>query len=377
MVKNNHRDRCPICGSREKNVYIPLCTECYPPLYKKGSYPHQKLRRRKIWKEKRTQKLNEVGNKCEWCQRSDRILSIHHPKGVDSQTYREIWFKLLNEKLDNFINEDKNRLTYANIYLQFKAKRNLIHSKKYFENQARYEFVQCCPKCGSSSYSKRSSTSTLNYKCYQCNARFSKLSTRAHLNTLEKIKSLDQLIRNSEKINPEAMSTVHRINKIVLNGFIQRLMPIFFEDLRIKYEQEVKKLITSYLDFDMTLVLCKNCHIATARGLNLCKVCNDGYHTKKYDRCSTCREKKIEETDPTARFLRKYFDLSLWDQYDRSMECECLKCGGPTFDNIDEYVVYITEEDKEKEGWIGEFCETCFQEYQMQEKKEYFVTKLI
>ncbi|HEC40134.1 hypothetical protein LCGC14_0595920 [marine sediment metagenome] len=69
MTRNKRRKICPICGVEKTHIFIPLCGECYPPMYKKGSFPHQKLRRRKIWKEKRLKKFNETGNKCECCEK--------------------------------------------------------------------------------------------------------------------------------------------------------------------------------------------------------------------------------------------------------------------------------------------------------------------
>lgn len=65
------------------------------------------------------------------------ILSIRHPSGINSQTYKVIWYKLLNERLDIFFNEDHMRLEYSNLYLQSKYKKELLKSKKYYEMKAK------------------------------------------------------------------------------------------------------------------------------------------------------------------------------------------------------------------------------------------------
>ncbi|KKN38689.1 hypothetical protein LCGC14_0750870 [marine sediment metagenome] len=59
------------------------------------------------------------------------------------------------------------------------------------------------------------------------------------------------------------------------------------------------------------------------------------------------------------------------------MEDECLKCGDFTFEHMDQYVVYLTEKDLANGIGAGDFCKECFQEYQKQENKEYFVKKLV
>ncbi len=196
------------------------------------------------------------------------------------------------------------------------------------------------------------------------------------MNTLEKIKSLDRIINQSKKVSPDIINIYNKRGRIAYAEFIQKIIPIFYEDLKTQYEKEEHKLITSYLNFDSVRVLCKGCHIATSRGLIFCKFCKDGFHTPKYDRCLKCRKKKIEETNPTARLLRKFFNISLWEQYDRNMECDCLKCGGWTFDQVQQYKVFLTKEDLTSGGSAGDFCESCFQEYQESEENGYFVKKI-
>ncbi|MBA7517949.1 hypothetical protein ES705_10014 [subsurface metagenome] len=58
------------------------------------------------------------------------------------------------------------------------------------------------------------------------------------------------------------------------------------------------------------------------------------------------------------------------------MEGECLKCGDFTYEQINQYVVYLTEKDLTNGNGVEDFCEDCFQEYQSQENKEYLVKKL-
>ena len=65
MVQNN----CVICGCPKKSTLHPLCRDCNPFLYKKGAYPHQKLRRKKTW-------LEKISNRYGWKLRTTAIRHI-------------------------------------------------------------------------------------------------------------------------------------------------------------------------------------------------------------------------------------------------------------------------------------------------------------
>ncbi len=345
-------------------------------MYKKQGYPHQKLRRRKIWKEKRLVKLDQVNHKCEWCGRSDQPLSIHHPNEINSRTYQYLWEEILEKRLESFLNGDNKRLNYATLYLQVKFEKELKRAKKFLENRAKDENVYCCHNCESRNYSKLTTSKTPKYKCYSCNSIFYRLKTRPRLVTIKKIKSLDNLIQHKKESRSSRLKIVTDIRKIIKTELIQKIIHLLYEDLKSQYKEEIQKLLTLYLNFEDTIVLCRKCHSAVRKGFTICKLCKKHYHTTAYDRCYKCHEKQIEEVNPTAKLIRKFFNISLQEQFERSAECECLKCGRPTYDQIDQYAVYLTEKDLAKEESIGEFCPICFPEYQKQEKKDYFVIKL-
>lgn len=117
------KKNCVICGKSKKSQRYPMCVDCTPFLYKKGNFPHQKLRRKKIWVEKRKEVLTKMGGKCEWCKNDQQSLAIHHPKEVNSRTYEHIWNMLLCEEIDKYLSSCQEKTVLAEKYLTKETKK--------------------------------------------------------------------------------------------------------------------------------------------------------------------------------------------------------------------------------------------------------------
>lgn len=61
-------------------------------------------------------------------------------------------------------------------------------------------------------------------------------------------------------------------------------------------EEEVKKAEEEYESLKNAIALCKRCHFASLRGMNLCPVCKNKYKALNYETCFAClpEEKKGE-----------------------------------------------------------------------------------
>jgi hypothetical protein len=363
-----------MCKKPREKFDLPLCIECSPYMYKKQRYPHQKLRRQKIWSEKRSQKLQEANNTCEWCGKTEAPFSIHHSEEVNSRTYEYIWERVLEDRVNEFINKTPDREAYSINFLLYESIKNLRKAKKYFEHRSKEEVVLRCPNCTSTNYITRK-TIAPKYKCNSCKSEFNRLKIGPSKITIHNLKNFERKIANEKsKINfpPEELHFSRYIWCILLD----RILPHFYKDCKIEYEKEVQKLLDEYLDFGKTLVLCRKCHNAISKGLRLCNDCKEHYHNIRYDRCYECNQKELAKKNPFAAKLREFFNLSLYEYEEIMMEIDCLKCGDFTFEQDKQYYVYLTEDELRTDSSIGCLCKSCYQKYQHIKEKKYFVKEI-
>lgn len=144
---------------------------------------------------------------------------------------------------------------------------------------------------------------------------------------------------------------------------------------RFKLNSLGQEIVKEYLDFSKSIVLCKKCHGTVRKGFIICKICKQHYHSPEYEQCYICHQKNIEKDNPTLKLLREYFGITLGDYRSMDFEPCCLKCGCEIWDQKEEYKVYLTKKDLEKDNCVGEICEECFQEYLRLENVKYFVKK--
>lgn len=282
---NFKNQKCIICGKAKNNHFSPMCINCSPYMYKKQSYPHQKARRRKQWKENREEVLKSRGFKCEWCGSMKKPFSIHHPSEINSRTYERIWNHIISDKIEKFLKANPKQKEWLDQFT--------LYEKQGFQKK-------------SIKYNKEK---ILNYK------------------------------------------------------IISVLLPILYEESVKEYEETVQDLIKNYIKMVNVILLCKRCHNAHRKGLKPCRICKKNFHRPNYDMCYQCHLKKEKANNSEIQKICSLFNISEEDFYVRQMEGDCLKCGCETYEEIQQYDVYLSEQDVAKENSIGCFCKKCFDEY--------------
>ena len=74
-------------------------------------------------------------------------------------------------------------------------------------------------------------------------------------------------------------------------------------------EEEIKKAEEECESLTNAIALCKRCHFASLRGMNLCPVCRNKYKSLNYETCFDClpEEKKEEVLERQKReFLGEF-----------------------------------------------------------------------
>ncbi|KKM01657.1 hypothetical protein LCGC14_1792240 [marine sediment metagenome] len=368
-LKNNN---CVICGKPKKSQLHPMCIECSPYLYKKGSFPHQKLRRRKVWLEKRREALIKVGKKCEWCENDQQNLAIHHPKEVNSRTYEHIWNQLLINEINSFLISNREKTLWAENYFKKETKKALRSSIRHFEQRAKNSMTMGCPFCAGSNYSVRK-IMTPKYKCNGCKSTFNDLKPRPRREVKDKISSLKSQLKN-EDYSKMRISGYNR--QKIFGKFSGELLPKFYQKLKLEYEKKVSGLLDDYLEMKNIKVLCIKCHSAVRLGLKFCKRCKTNYRKGRYKMCYKCHIAEKESKDPLAIRIREIFGISKQELWERNMEGECIVCGAWAFErvsNFSEYNVHLLEKDGASGECVGELCEDCYKRYNKTEVKSFIV----
>jgi hypothetical protein len=231
------KDRCCVCGKKRLNPTMLTCNNCCPFLYKEGHHPHQLLRRSNEWKEKKLRKLGEVGNKCEQCGRVDQPLSIYHIEEINYQTYKNLWDGAVKWRLLNFLSEKRERMRYADIYLDRETKKHYKKQLKFFEM-------------------RRETEERGTFRYYESD----KLKTLQSINTIKNLMKNNNLYNKLGLDKPELRVISGVYSEVHLNKLISKLIKIIFWDILEEYDERVKELLKKYLDLSSTMVFCKKCH---------------------------------------------------------------------------------------------------------------------
>ncbi len=104
------------------------------------------------------------------------------------------------------------------------------------------------------------------------------------------------------KIEPDHTDLEEQFTEVLLEdsgeGNFKKLYHEWLEETGIKelIEEEVKKTEEQCESLTNAIVLCKHCHFANLRGMNLCPVCRSKYKSVNYETCFDClpAEKRAE-----------------------------------------------------------------------------------
>ncbi|MCQ1534601.1 hypothetical protein FTO70_02620 [Methanosarcina sp. KYL-1] len=193
-------------------------------------------RNSKEWKEKRAEFLK--GKTCAWCG-SSKHLRVHNPQAASSSPSR-IRSEIYGIAYEQF------REIYRQKYQKFEVILTGKHRHKSHPNWHR--------------------TSTVH------------------------------------KIEPDHAGLEEQYREVMVEdtqeGNFKKLYNEWLEENRVKelIEEEIEKAQEEYESLENALVLCRRCHFAILRGMELCPVCKKKYKSVRYDTCFDClpEEKKGE-----------------------------------------------------------------------------------
>ena len=187
---------CVICGGLKENSYFSLCRGCTPFLYKKQGLPHQKARQRKKWKENRAIKIEEVGNKCQWCDSEKLPFSIHHHRGINARDYDHIWNTIVTDLIRK-LPKDATLVKEFNLRVVSEQKKALKQKLKARKEAAKNNMVGVCPNCLSSNYHERKTLTPL-YRCGSCKKEFDTLKRRIPNKLARSIENLETKVESQD-----------------------------------------------------------------------------------------------------------------------------------------------------------------------------------
>lgn len=272
------KDKCVRCDKPRKSKKYPLCNDCLPFFYGKGKYPHQKIRRTALWKEKREKLLKRVDNKCQWCGKGlEGILSIHHKNIVTSSFYIQLWNDIVETVFRYLINNaEKWENEWEKANSKVSVENEISSIRVQITERANKEKVNACPVCDSSNISTRK-TLKPKYRCGNCGKEFNK-----------------NVLRPTKKYNKTKFQLDYMATRRIERNFKSKIVINFYDKLKKEYESKVQELLQEYLSMDNIIVLCKGCHNAIEHGKVLCKNCKVHYHDPKFDMCSYCQQEEIK-----------------------------------------------------------------------------------
>ncbi len=104
------------------------------------------------------------------------------------------------------------------------------------------------------------------------------------------------------KTEPDNTDLVEQYIEVLVEdsgeGNFKNLYHEWLEESGIKelIEEEIKKAGEEYESLTNAIALCKRCHFASLKGMNLCPVCRNKYKSLNYETCFDClpKEKKAE-----------------------------------------------------------------------------------
>ena len=191
-------------------------------------------RNTKEWKEKRAEFLK--GKTCAWCEVSDS-LCIHTPRAFSpAQISSEI---------------------YSAAYVRFRE----VYREKY--------------------------------------QKFNCISTGKHRHKSHPAWHKASTVHKTE---PDNTDLVEQYIEVLVEdsgeGNFKNLYHEWLEESGIKelIEEEIKRAGEEYESLTNAIALCKRCHFASLKGMNLCPVCRNKYKSLNYETCFDClpKDKKAE-----------------------------------------------------------------------------------
>ncbi|TES95884.1 MAG: hypothetical protein E3J90_08955 [Promethearchaeota archaeon] len=364
---------CVICGDTKEHPLSPLCIKCAPYMYKKQSFPHQLVQRRKAWNENREKIIKERGNQCEWCGSEKEPFSIHHTQEIDSRTYEKIWRDLLKKAIQSFLASEPEREEWVKEFLNFKNKLGLKNSIKFYKEKARNEAVKSCPSCGRTNITGEKKSHP-NYKCNKCGKEFNQPKFGPKKKTIKKLKALQNFESKGEKPDAHILQNLRYIKSQSFSAFIGMILPHIYEETFKEYKKQIEILIKNYSDMTEVLVVCKRCHYAHKKGYVICEKCKKNYKNPKFETCKQCSIKEIEVNDPIAKKIREIFNISMKDLWVRTTENECVVCGLWVYSD-EQFDVCLTGEKEDEYIRLGSICPKCFEEYKVSNETRFIVMK--
>ena len=196
-------------------------------------------RNSKEWKEKRAEFLK--GKTCAWCGSSEN-LCLHNPQAISSSPGR------IRSEIYGIAYEQ-----FREIYRQKYQKFELIHTGKHRHK----------------SHPNWHKAATLHR------------SEPDHSGLEEQYKEV--LIKDFQE------------------GNFKKLYNEWLEENRIKelIEEEIEKAREEYESLENVVALCRRCHFASLKGMDICPVCRKKYKSLRYETCFDClpvgRKKEILE----------------------------------------------------------------------------------
>ena len=194
----------------------------------------------KEWKEQRDKIINDC-SVCELCGSKENLV-IHHPNSKNRETIKkEVWQDFYKWFCDE----------YSKTYPPIREISNCYTGEKHHRHESHPNWHPINRKHRDDAHNRDSNIETRD-DCVNASATY-----REHNN------------ERWRKMWDESKQQ----NKDIIKSKIDEITSI-----------ENKK----YMDFEDIQVLCKRCHWATHRGMDLCPVCKQKYKKKQYKTCFDC-----------------------------------------------------------------------------------------
>ncbi len=192
------------------------------------------------------------GKSCEWCG-SDENLAISHNKRDFDPKKEE--YRVAARYFQDYFNNEQHIEEFNKLKEQAQAGVKLY----YYDS---------CPSCGYGSVYSRSdkycrTKKVPKFKCSKCKTEFQE--------------SVKKLKRSSEAY--------------LRRRFFDLFTKEHGEKLTQLYVEHMETLNEDYLQFKDVKVLCRRCHFAYHKGLNLCPVCKTHYKRPRFEMCWECFKK--------------------------------------------------------------------------------------
>lgn len=190
------------------------------------------------------------------------------------------------------------------------------NSKEWKEKRAEFLEGKTCEKCGSSEFlcvhtPRDFSPAQVRSEIYNASyarfrevyrekyQKFERIQTGKHRHKSHK---LWHKISTIHKTDPDHSDLEEQYIEVLIEdlgeGNFKSLYHQWLEETGIKelIEEEVKKAEEEYESLKNAIVLCKSCHFASLKGMEICPVCRSKYKALHYETCFDCcsQEKKAE-----------------------------------------------------------------------------------